>query len=173
MAAPRVLQSIVVPPTAKHTATVIFLHGLGDSGAGWAPVARLLSQNPKLTHINWILPHAPVQRVTLNMGMQMPSWFDIASLDADLTGGLVDDRIRPDRAEDQEGMLSSAMAVGGIVTKEVDAGIDSKRIVIGGFSQGAALSLLTGLTSERRLGGLVSLSGWLPLSGKMKSVSAS
>ncbi len=171
MSTTRVLQSITVPATTKHTATVIFLHGLGDSGAGWAPVARLLSRNPKLHHIKWILPHAPVQRVTLNMGMSMPSWFDIASLDADLMGGLSEDGIRADRSEDQQGILSSALAVSNIITKEVDDGIDSKKIVVGGFSQGAALTLVTGLTSERRLGGLVCLSGWLPMSGKMKSVS--
>lgn len=170
MAAPRALQSITVPATTAHTATVIFLHGLGDSGAGWAPVARLLARNPKLHHVKWILPHAPVQRVTLNFGMSMPSWFDIASLDADLMSDMSADGIRSDRAEDQEGILKSAMAVGGIISGEVDAGIDSKRVVVGGFSQGAALSLVTGLTSERRLGGLACLSGWLPMSGKMKSM---
>ena len=27
---------VVVAPSGKHTATVIFLHGLGDTGHGWA-----------------------------------------------------------------------------------------------------------------------------------------
>jgi predicted esterase len=97
----------------------------------------------------------------------MPSWFDIAtlSLDSEASTG-----IRADRAEDQDGILNSAMAVGALITKEVDEGVEARRIVVGGFSQGAALSLVTGLTSERRLAGLVCLSGWLPMSGKMKSV---
>ena len=175
MAAPRALQSITIPATAKHTATVIFLHGLGDSGAGWAPVARLLSRNPNLQHIKWVLPHAPVQRVTLNMGMSMPSWFDIATLTFNNPAGDASAAaaagIRGDRLEDQDGILNSAMAVGRLIAKEVDdEGIEAKRILLGGFSQGAALGLVTGLTSERRLAGLVCLSGWLPMSTKMKAV---
>ena len=27
---------VVVSPSAKHTASLIFLHGLGDTGHGWA-----------------------------------------------------------------------------------------------------------------------------------------
>ena len=38
--------ALVVPALKKHTATVIFAHGLGDNGAGWyvslASVFRLL-----------------------------------------------------------------------------------------------------------------------------------
>ncbi len=47
---------IVIPALRKHTATIFILHGLGDSGAGREPVARLLA--PKLPHVKWILPHA-------------------------------------------------------------------------------------------------------------------
>lgn len=45
-------------------------------------------------------------------------------------------------------------------------GIPEDRIVVGGFSQGHAMALLTGLTSKKyagRLGGLAGLSGYLPL----------
>ena len=31
--------------------------------------------------INFIFPNAPTAPVTLNMGMRMPSWFDIKGLD--------------------------------------------------------------------------------------------
>ncbi|KAG8799443.1 hypothetical protein FRC16_005099 [Serendipita sp. 398] len=163
MAATHALDFLVSNPVAKHTASVIFLHGLGDSGLGWAPVAKMLGRHPSLSHIKWILPHAPESPVTLNMGMAMPSWFDIADLDLDLNA--------PDGGEDATGMLKSSMSVNRLITAEIDeAGIPANRIVVGGFSQGAALSLLTGLTSERRLGGIIGLSGWLPLSGKMKSM---
>ena len=36
---------LVVPALRRHTATVIFAHGLGDSGAGWY-VAVLLRTGP-------------------------------------------------------------------------------------------------------------------------------
>ncbi|XP_049807714.1 acyl-protein thioesterase 1 isoform X2 [Schistocerca nitens] len=47
---------VIIAATAKHTATVIFLHGLGDTG--------------------------PTMPVTLNGGFRMPSWFDLRTLDA-------------------------------------------------------------------------------------------
>ena len=32
----RMAEPVVVAPSGKHTATIIFLHGLGDTGMGWA-----------------------------------------------------------------------------------------------------------------------------------------
>lgn len=58
-----------------------------------------------------------------------------------------------------------------LVGQEVKNGIRSDRIVIGGFSQGAAISLLTGLRSEHRLAGVVSYSGFLGMGNKTKEVS--
>lgn len=105
--------------------------------------------------------NSPGQPVTINMGRPMPSWFDIRSL-SDLDT----------QDEDQEGLLLSASRIQQLVTSEVDEHeIPSTRIVLGGFSQGGALSLITGLTSERKLGGVVCLSGWLPLTSKIKNVS--
>lgn len=72
--------------------------------------------------------------------------------------------------EDESGMLRTVSSVNQLVSAEVDSGIDAGRIVIGGFSQGAAMSLLTGLTTERKLAGVVSLSGWVVLRNKVKAV---
>jgi dienelactone hydrolase len=75
--------------------------------------------------------------------------------------------------EDEQGMLSSARSINEIITSEIDTSpeVGASRIVLGGFSQGGAMTLLTGLTSERKLAGLVALSSWLPLRSKLKSVS--
>jgi len=76
---------VVLPALGKHTATVIFAHGLGDSAAGWVPLARELRE--KFKHVKWVLPTAPEQPVSINMGMRMTSWFDIqVSLAMELTG---------------------------------------------------------------------------------------
>ncbi len=48
---------IVLPPRAAHTATVIMLHGLGDSGEGWAFLGPEFST--ALPHVKFIFPHAP------------------------------------------------------------------------------------------------------------------
>ncbi|KAJ7739925.1 Phospholipase/carboxylesterase/thioesterase [Mycena metata] len=151
------LKSIVVPALSKHTATVIFVHGLGDSGAGWKPVADMFKR--ELPHVKWVLPNAPSMSVTANGGMVMPSWFDIYSFDFD-------------GKEDQAGMLKTSHALNQLITAEVDNGIPANRIVLGGFSQGAGMSLLTGLTAERKLAGLAILSGWLPLYKTFKSMAS-
>ncbi|TIC28091.1 hypothetical protein E3Q11_01956 [Wallemia mellicola] len=127
----------------------------GDSGYGWKPVAEFLSQS--LPHVKFILPHAPSQPVTLNGGMSMPSWFDLTSLTLEGT-------------DDEDGLLKSSSELNKLITAEVDNGIPSDRIVIGGFSQGSALSYLIGLSSERKLAGTVALSGWLPMRNKIKSM---
>ncbi|KTW32078.1 palmitoyl-(protein) hydrolase [Pneumocystis jirovecii RU7] len=143
--------AITVPARARHSATVIFAHGLGDSGAGWAFLGEQMSALPCFHHIKWIFPNAlPSRPVTINMGMMMPSWYDIRSLD-----GVNED-------EDEEQMLKSVHQLHRLITEEVEYGIQSERIVVGGFSQG-----MTGLTYERKLGGIIALSGYLPLRNKI------
>lgn len=137
------LKSLIVPPASGQapTATLIFAHGLGDSGAGWLDVAQLLSRRPALRHVRFVLPNAPVQPVTLNMGMSMPSWFDIHSLD-DF-----------EEHEDEAGLKKSAAAIGALVKAEVDGtaeglngrGVPVERVAVGGFSQ----------VSERRRQGVL------------------
>jgi predicted esterase len=151
---------ITVPSATKHTATVIFLHGLGDTGNGWKPVADMLQKDSGVSHVKWVLPHAPIKKVTANMGMQMPAWFDIHSFDSFQT------------TEDEAGMMVSVDSIKLLIKAEIDSGIDPSRIVLGGFSQGACMSLLAGLTSEKKLAGVVALSGWLPLKDKFKSMAA-
>ncbi|KAH8830983.1 lysophospholipase I [Flagelloscypha sp. PMI_526] len=146
----RIPDSIRLPALKKATASVIFVHGLGDTGNGWKSIAELFRQNPKFSHVRWVLPHSPIQKVTANGGVEMPSWFDIQEFG--LRG-----------SEDQNGMLQSAMSLQQLITREIDEGIPSERIVLGGFSQGAVMSLLSGLTGERKLAGIVALSGWVPL----------
>ena len=138
-----------------HSATVIFLHGLGDTGHGWAPVMRMLSRT--FPFIKWILPTAPHRHVTLNMGTRMPAWYDILSLD------------EKDEREDEVGLLQTRGFLIDLIKKESEE-VPSSRIVLGGFSQGAAVSLLAGLTGEHGLAGIISLSGYLPLRPKFGSL---
>ena len=74
------------------------------------------------------------------------------------------------RADDEPGMLSSVRTIQQLISSELDAGIPSDRILVGGFSQGAVIAYLTGITSERKLAGVVALSGFLGMAGKIKSV---
>ncbi|KAH6567314.1 hypothetical protein BSLG_002613 [Batrachochytrium salamandrivorans] len=142
------LTTVQIPAIAKHTATVVFMHGLGDSGHGWYPVGEMLA--PRLPHIKWIFPNAPNQPVTLNGGAKMPSWYDIVALNAFAK-------------EDKVGLLASSKCITDLISNEVKGGIPADRIVLGGFSQGAVVALLGGLTSNSTYAGLVALSGYLAL----------
>eukprot|EP01135_Chromosphaera_perkinsii_P007237 Nk52_evm45s745 gene=Nk52_evmTU45s745 len=149
------LSSVVINPSAKHTATVIFMHGLGDSGNGWSPVMNML----KAPHVKYICPNAPDQPVTLNMGMKMPSWYDIYSLDD------------KEANEDEEGIEKSANSIKALIEQEIESGIPANRIVVGGFSQGGAIALWTGLTyTKASLAGVMALSCYLPLRKKLPGV---
>jgi predicted esterase len=74
------------------------------------------------------------------------------------------------RNEDEAGILASREYLHGLIQQEVDAGIPADRIVIGGFSQGGAMSLFSGLTAKSKLAGIVALSSYLVLSLKFSQL---
>ena len=55
-----------------------------------------------------------------------------------------------------------------MIDEEIKAGIPSTKIILGGFSQGGAMSLFTGLTMKEKLGGVFGLSCYLVLGNKIK-----
>lgn len=59
------MSAVTVPALKKHTATVIFMHGLGDSGNGWRFLAEEYRKLKVLDHVKFVFPNAPVQRVTV------------------------------------------------------------------------------------------------------------
>jgi len=139
---------LVLPPTAPSAApaTLIFLHGLGDTASGWASSFPL----PGIEHLRVVLPTAGTAPVSLNGGIGMPSWFDLYGLTA----------AAPD---DEAGIAAAVARVERVIDAEVARGTPTERIVLGGFSQGCALALTVLLRSERVLGGGIGLSGWLPM----------
>jgi len=140
-------QPVIVPAKETHTATIIFLHGLGDSGHGWA--STIASIVP--SYVKVICPTAPVQPVTLNGGYAMPSWFDLITLDAN-------------GKEDAKGIAKAGESIQKMLDDEQSkSGIRSNRIILGGFSQGGGLALHSALRYPKPLAGILALSCWLPL----------
>lgn len=76
--------------------------------------------------------------------------------------------------EDAEGMRASMQYIVSLIDEQVSKGIPENRIVLSGFSQGCAMTLLTGLTSNYagRLAGLAGLMGYLPLPDKIQEMRA-
>jgi phospholipase/carboxylesterase len=129
--------------------TIIILHGLGASATDFVPVARELDLG-SLGDVRFVFPFAPVRPVTINGNMPMPAWYDI--LGADLV-----------RREDEPSLRESAVGLQDLLDREIARGVPASRIVLGGFSQGCAMTLLAGLRTPHRLAGLLGLSGYLPL----------
>ncbi|KAI9754496.1 MAG: hypothetical protein M4579_004666 [Chaenotheca gracillima] len=152
--------ALVVPALKKHTATVIMAHGLGDSGAGWAPIARDFQRKAKFEEVSFVFPNAPTIPITGNMGMSMPGWYDITSFSALAA-----------KSQDEAGIMRSRSYIHSLIAAETaEKGIPSNRILLGGFSQGGALALLAGLTAPVQLGGVFAMSSYLLLQDKLQGL---
>jgi hypothetical protein len=64
MSSLRRLPPLLFPPGGRHTGTVIFVHGLGDTGYGWASAVENWRRRSKLDEVKFILPHAPQIPIT-------------------------------------------------------------------------------------------------------------
>ena len=148
------LNALVRETGTSPDATVIWLHGLGADAHDFEPVVPALALGPGRP-LRFIFPNAPVRPVTLNAGMQMRAWYDIGDLDPD------------GHPEDEAGIRSALVSVGALLAAEIEGGIPAERIVLGGFSQGGATALFTGLRYPERLAGIVGLSCYLPLAATL------
>ncbi len=132
-----------LPCRETPRALMVWLHGLGADGYDLQPAAEML----ELPGIRHVFPHAPVRPVTINGGMAMRAWYDIAAADL---------RWR----EDSAGMQASVGQVQELVRAlRVDSALP---VVLAGFSQGAVISLATAAAGVQDLVGVAALSGYLP-----------
>ena len=136
--------------------TVLWLHGLGADGHDFAPIV------PELVRRDWpalrfVFPHAPERAVTINGGMRMRAWYDIANVDFA-------------RRADEAGIAESVAQVQALIDREADRGIPAARLLLAGFSQGGAVALAAGLQRTQPLAGLVALSTYLPMHDRAASL---
>ena len=126
---PIILDSIEPPIGA-----VIFLHGLGADGFDFKDIFT----RPQFNKIRFILPHAPYQPVTINQGYEMRAWYDLYDLSLE-------------KDEVELGMERSSTNIQKLIEEQISIGIPSEKIIIGGFSQGAAMSFYLGLKYHKKL----------------------
>jgi len=136
----------IINPSTTHTASVIFLHGLGDTGYGWFPLFDDLKA--KTPHVKYIFPTAKTRPVSINYGMEMPAWYDIKDLSE--RGN-----------EEYEGFDETEEQIRNIIENEISLGIPSNRIILGGFSQGGACSISIGYSFPKTLAGIIGISCYL------------
>jgi phospholipase/carboxylesterase len=135
--------------------SVIWLHGLGADGQDFSDLPGMLDLPSQLA-VRFLFPHAPMRPITLNSGMVMRGWYDVAGLGAN-------------RKEDLDGLEESSEMVTALIHQEMARGIATDQILLGGFSQGGALSLYLGLRYPMRLAGIVSLSAYLPAANRIRT----
>jgi phospholipase/carboxylesterase len=134
------------PEGARHA--VIWLHGLGDSGAGLAPLVEALALPADLP-VRHLLPDAPERPITINMGYRMRGWYDIKSFE-DPADRAVESHVR-----------ESAARIAALIEQLVAEGFPPERIVLAGFSQGGVIASFTALRHPVPLAGLLCMSTYL------------
>ncbi len=137
------LDYLELPCGESPRTLMVWLHGLGADGYDLEPAAGMLGAR----NIRHVFPHAPVRAVTINHGMPMRAWYDIAAVDLRWQ-------------EDSEGMLASARQV-----RDLVAGLRSDAdlpVVLAGFSQGAVVSLAAAAQGIACLVGVAAMSGYVP-----------
>jgi phospholipase/carboxylesterase len=146
------VEAIEVATGAEPTGAVIWLHGLGADGHDFEPIVPEIVR-PNERALRFVFPHAPVRPVTINGGYAMRAWYDIIGIDRK-------------SAQDEPGILESDAIVRALIKRENERGISADRIVLAGFSQGGAMSLLTGTRYPEKLAGIMGLSCYMLLAGK-------
>ena len=133
---------IIGPKDAKEV--VIWLHGLGASGHDFVPIVPMLRR----PQTKFVFPHAPRRAVTINMGMVMPSWYDILHLEAG------------SNRESEAEVLQSTSQINALIEAELKRGVAPQQMILAGFSQGGAMALHTGVRYPKTLGGIMVLSAY-------------
>lgn len=136
---------VVVDSSEGATATVIWLHGLGDAGQEW----KRLAEQAGVPWAKFVFPTAPMQQCTLSQ-METNSWYNVAGLSVQ------------ELREDAAGIQQSCAYIHKLINEEIANGTPSERIVLGGFSQGGCIALAAAMSCEHELGGCMALSTWFP-----------
>jgi phospholipase/carboxylesterase len=149
------LKTVELASAPNPTVSVIWMHGLGADGNDFVPIVKELDLTG-CPAIRFVFPHAPMLEVTINGGRLMPAWFDISSSEFG-------------RDDDEKTVRDSQVDINALIEREKERGIAADKILIAGFSQGCAMTFQTALRHPEKLGGLLCLSGYLPLESSFEA----
>ena len=134
---------------SREPITMIWLHGLGVDGSDFESFQKELAQFGELNNVRMVLPSAPMRDITAYK-MKLPGWYDFYEED-----------FNEQQKEDIEGMNQSAAVINALIEEQRSQHPNSP-IWLGGFSQGAAMALLVGMSQITPVAGIIALSGYVP-----------
>ena len=148
----QLLETIEIESAPNPTVAIIWMHGLGADANDFVPMVRELDLRG-LPAIRFVFPNAGTMPVTINGGYVMRAWYDIVATDLG-------------RMEDETGLRASQAQVEALIAREKARGIPAERIIVAGFSQGCAMTLMTAMRHPEKLAGMMCLSGYVPIAAK-------
>ncbi|KAH8756586.1 Alpha/Beta hydrolase protein [Diaporthe sp. PMI_573] len=181
-------EPLVYEPTSGiHKHTVILLHGRGGSADTFGPALLNTALPPPagdgvsgklpnpdrpttlahaLPHTRFVFPTAPKHRATVYKRSIIRQWFDDWHL------GFAADEVdsRYDLGLQTTGIGRTVAYLHGLIAREAEVVGGTRNIILGGISQGCAVSLVASLLweGEDGLGGVVGMCGWLPYISQMR-----
>ncbi|OII74817.1 uncharacterized protein cubi_00370 [Cryptosporidium ubiquitum] len=134
----------------NYDSVLIWLHGKGDNANSYLSFIQIAQNYPELKKTKIILPTANVIHFK-RFGFSDCAWFDMEDL-------------KPNALEDLDDINNSVSRISGLISREIEKGINPKKISLGGFSQGSAIVFLISMASRKyTLGSCIVVGGWLPL----------
>ncbi|RTE76246.1 hypothetical protein BHE90_009268 [Fusarium euwallaceae] len=155
---------IILPPLSSHNLTIIILHGRGFNAQKFhGPLLSSISTKPSttlresLSHARLVFPTAPLARATKYRRSLIHQWYEG-------TGDW--------EPEARGEMRPSVEHIHSILRDEIQKlGGDSRKVVLMGFSQGGAMTLVSSLLWDGDpLGAIVVMSGFMPLADAMLDI---
>jgi protein-L-isoaspartate(D-aspartate) O-methyltransferase len=150
-----VARPVANPDDPGQGRAVVWFHGLGDTSLSW--VKRLASVLPHIGGVaNFHQPvaplrHDPITTTSAPSDHATASWFDLKALPVTADS---------EPAEAPKGLEDAIKVAHTTIDTLVKQGIPAQSILLGGFSQGAAVAIAAGISYPQHLAGIVSISGW-------------
>jgi len=142
-------KSLVVEPKNNYSNCIIFLHELNDKAKHFKDLFEKINFKKKNSTKLIFMPAPNIEIVNNNNINQVKEWYDANIIDKNLP-----------KLDNFEEETKSIDIIKEIINQEAKLlNGNYSKIIIGGFSQGASLSLYTGNTEEHLLGGAIFLYG--------------
>ena len=138
---------------SSDSAAVLWLHGFGDSPGGWAAALQPFRTSLEVKW-KWIHLCAPTFSQPCFRNEPIRAWGKFYT----------QERLRPGSTDytdpDQDGAYASSVEAVLAELHELEDKLPANRLLIGGFSQGAAIALECALRFPKALAGCIVLAGW-------------